>query len=184
MTLNLPTMLTWLRVAFIPLMVLFFYLDVAWAPLAAATTFGLAGLTDWADGYYARKLGLESRFGAFLDPVADKLIVAVALLLIVGREGSVWFTVAAMVIIGREIIISALREWMAQIGQHGRVAVAYIGKVKTTAQIIAMIFLLYNQDLFGFLPMRELGIIALVAAVVLTVVSMVQYLQGAFSSLK
>ena len=181
MTLNLPTMLTWLRVAFIPLMVLFFYLDVAWAPLAAATTFGLAGLTDWADGYYARKLGLESRFGAFLDPVADKLIVAVALLLIVGREGSVWFTVAAMVIIGREIIISALREWMAQIGQHGKVAVAYIGKVKTTAQIIAMIFLLYNQDLFGFLPMRELGIIALVAAVVLTVVSMVQYLQGAFS---
>ncbi|MEZ5479160.1 MAG: CDP-diacylglycerol--glycerol-3-phosphate 3-phosphatidyltransferase [Thiolinea sp.] len=182
MTFNLPIMLTWLRIMFIPLMVLFFYLEAAWAPLAAATTFGLAGLTDWADGYYARKLNQESRFGAFLDPVADKLIVVVALLLIVEREGSFWFTLAGMIIVGREVVISALREWMAQIGAHGKVAVAYIGKVKTTAQIIALIFLLYNQDLFGVIPMRELGILALVAATVLTVVSMVQYLQGALHS--
>ncbi len=184
MLFNLPIMLTWLRIIFIPLMVVFFYLDDSWAPLAAATTFGLAGLTDWADGYYARKLNQESRFGAFLDPVADKLIVVVALLLIVEREGSFWFTLSGIIIIGREVIISALREWMAQIGARSAVAVAFIGKVKTTAQIIALIFLLYNQDLFGMLPMRELGIIALVVATLLTVVSMVQYLQGAFASLQ
>lgn len=184
MLLNVPIMLTWLRIAFIPLMVVFFYMDYSWAPLAAATTFGFAGLTDWADGYYARKLNQESRFGAFLDPVADKLIVAVALLLIVERESEFWFTLAAIIIIGREVIISALREWMAQIGAGGKVAVAYIGKVKTTAQIMALIFLLYNQDLFGFIPMREIGIVALSVATALTVVSMVQYFQGALSSLQ
>lgn len=184
MLLNLPIMLTWLRILFIPLMVVFFYLDHSWAPLAAATVFGLAGLTDWADGYYARKLNQESRFGAFLDPVADKLIVAVAMLLVVEREAEFWFTLAGIIIIGREVIISALREWMAQVGARGAVAVAFIGKVKTTAQIVALIFLLYNQDLFGILPMRELGIIALVIATILTVVSMVQYLQSAFASLK
>ena len=184
MLFNLPIMLTWLRIVFIPLMVLFFYIDAPWAPLAAATTFGFAGLTDWADGYYARKWNQESRFGAFLDPVADKLIVAVALLLIVEREGTFWFTLAGIIIIGREVIISALREWMAQMGARGQVAVAFIGKVKTTAQIIALILLLYNQDLFGILPMRELGILALVVATLLTVISMVQYLQGAFSALQ
>ncbi len=181
---NLPIMLTWLRIIFIPLMVVFFYLDYSWAPFVTATIFGLAGLTDWADGYYARKLNQESQFGAFLDPVADKLIVAVALLLIVEREGAFWFTMAGIIIIGREAIISALREWMAQIGARGAVAVAFIGKLKTTAQIIALTFLLYNQDLFGILPVRELGIIALVVATVLTVVSMLQYLKGAFTSLQ
>ena len=162
----------------IPVMVALHYMNY---PFAAATVFGLAGLTDWADGYYARKLNLESRLGAFLDPVADKLIVIVALLLIVEREADFWITLAAIAIVGREIIISALREWMAETGQRAKVAVAFIGKVKTTAQIIAMIFLLYNQPLFG-LPIRELGLIALAIATALTLMSMVQYLMSAFRS--
>jgi len=162
--------------------ILFFYLEM---PLTASTIFGLAGLTDWADGYYARKYNQESRFGAFLDPVADKLIVAVALILIVEREGrgdiALWITLAAVIIIAREIVISALREWMAESGQRSKVAVAYIGKVKAVTQIFALIFLLYNQDLFG-LPLREVGLVFLAIATVLTIVSMVQYLQSAFSN--
>ena len=186
MTINLPTILTFTRIAFIPLMIFFFYLEYEWAALAASTVFGFAGLTDWADGYYARKLGLESRFGAFLDPVADKLIVASALILIVEREGSgdisFWITMSALIIIGREIVISALREWMAETGQRSKVSVAMIGKIKTTAQITALIFLLYNDTLWGIFPLREAGLIALAIATVLTVVSMVQYMIGAFGS--
>lgn len=180
MVFNLPVLLTWLRIAFIPLLVFLFYLDKPWAPLAAATVFGLAGLTDWADGYLARLWQQESRFGAFLDPVADKLIVAVALILLVEREVNLWMTLAAAIIIGREIVISALREWMAESGTRSRVAVAFIGKLKTTAQIVALIFLLYNQDLFGLFPLREWGMAALAIATVLTVVSMFQYLRSAF----
>lgn len=176
MTFNFPIFLTLLRIAAIPLLVLFFYLDM---PLAASTTFGLAGLTDWADGYIARKYNLESRFGAFLDPVADKLIVAVALILVVGREASMWMTLAACIIIGRELVVSALREWMAEVGERGKVAVAMIGKVKTVAQIFALIFLLYNQPLWGF-PIREAGLILLALATVLTLISMMQYLWSAF----
>lgn len=177
MHINIPTSLTLLRIALIPVMVLFFYLDY---PFMAAFIFGIAGLTDWADGYLARKWNQESRLGAFLDPVADKLIVTVAMLLIVEREAEFWITLAAIAIIGREIVISALREWMAEVGKRGKVAVALIGKVKTTAQIIALIFLLYNQPLFGVLPIREMGLIALAIATVLTLVSMVQYLMAAF----
>jgi CDP-diacylglycerol--glycerol-3-phosphate 3-phosphatidyltransferase len=179
MVFNLPVLLTWLRIAFIPLLIFLFYLDKPWAPLAAATVFGLAGLTDWADGYLARLWQQESRFGAFLDPVADKLLVAVAVMLMVEREANVWITLAGTIIIGREIVISALREWMAEVGARGKVAVAFIGKLKTAAQILALICLLYNQDVFG-LPLREIGMFALVIATVLTVVSMVQYLQSAF----
>lgn len=182
MVFNLPVLLTWLRIALIPLLVFLFYLDRDWAPLAAATVFGIAGLTDWADGYLARLWKQESRFGAFLDPVADKLIVAVALILLVEREANAWMTLAASIIIGREIVISALREWMAESGARSKVAVAYIGKLKTTAQIIALIFLLYNQNLFGMLPLRECGLAALVVATVLTVVSMIQYLRSAFTT--
>lgn len=181
MVFNLPVMLTWLRIAFIPLLVYLFYLDKPWAPLAAATVFGVAGLTDWADGYLARLWQQESRFGAFLDPVADKLMVAVALILLVEREANIWITLAAVIIIGREITISALREWMAEVGARGKVAVAYIGKLKTTAQIIALIFLLYNQYLFGVLPLREWGLVALAIATALTVVSMIQYMKSAFT---
>ncbi len=180
MNINLPTALTLLRIAMIPLMVVTHYMG---HPLVTATIFGLAGLTDWADGYYARKLNQESRLGAFLDPVADKLMVVVALLLIVEREAEFWITLAAIAIVGREVIISALREWMAEVGQRGKVAVAFIGKVKTTAQIIALIFLLYNQPLFGVIPIRELGLIALAIATALTLISMVQYLMGAFKGM-
>ncbi len=182
MIFNIPIFLTSLRIVAIPLVILFFYLDM---PLTTSTIFGLAGLTDWADGYYARKYNQESRFGAFLDPVADKLIVAVALILVVEREGrgdiAFWITLAGIIIISREIIISALREWMAETGQRSKVAVAYIGKVKAVTQIFALIFLLYNQDLFG-LPLREVGLVFLVIATILTIVSMVQYLQSAFST--
>lgn len=181
MVFNLPVLLTWLRIAFIPLLIFLFYLDKPWAALAAAIVFSMAGLTDWADGYLARLWQQESRFGAFLDPVADKLIVAVALILIVEREGAMWVTLSAMIIIGREIVISALREWMAEIGERGKVAVAFIGKLKTTLQIIALILLLYNQDLWG-MPLREWGLWALAAATALTVLSMVQYLKSAFST--
>jgi len=148
-------------------------------PLTSSTIFGLAGLTDLVDGYLARKYNQESRFGAFLDPVADKLLVSVALLLIVEREGMFWITLAAIIIISREITISALREWMAETGQRSKVAVAYIGKVKAVTQIFALIFLLYNQDLWG-LPLREVGLVFLVIATILTVASMVQYLYEAF----
>lgn len=178
MTFNLPIFLTILRILAIPLVVLFFYLDM---PLTASTIFGLAGLTDFIDGYLARKYNQESRFGAFLDPVADKLLVAVALLLIVEREGTLWITMAAVIIISREITISALREWMAETGQRSKVAVSYIGKVKAVAQILSLIFLLFNQDLWG-LPLREVGLVLLVVATILTVISMVQYLRSAFTS--
>ena len=179
-TLNFPTLLTLLRIALIPLMMFCFYLEYEWAALAAASVFALAGVTDWADGYYARKLGLESRFGAFLDPVADKLIVIAALLLVVEREADVWITLAASIIIGREIIISSLREWMAETGQRGKVAVAYIGKLKTTAQITSLILLLYNNTLLG-IPLREIGLVFLAFATLLTLISMLQYLKNAFA---
>jgi len=175
---NLPIFLTLLRIAAIPLVVLFFYLDM---PLTASTIFGLAGLTDFIDGYLARKYNQESRFGAFLDPVADKLLVAVALILIVEREGMFWITLAAILIISREITISALREWMAETGQRSKIAVAMLGKVKAVTQIFSLIFLLYNQDLWG-VPLREIGLVFLVIATILTVVSMMQYLYDAFRS--
>ena len=176
MIFNLPIFLTILRILAIPLVVLFFYLEM---PLTASTIFGLAGLTDFIDGYLARKYNQESRFGAFLDPVADKLLVAVALMLIVEREGMFWITLAAILIISREITISALREWMAETGQRAKVAVSYIGKIKAVTQIFALIFLLYNQDLWGA-PLREVGLVFLVIATVLTVFSMLQYLRAAF----
>ena len=178
MIFNFPIFLTILRILAIPLVVLFFYLDM---PLTASTIFGLAGLTDFIDGYLARKYNQESRFGAFLDPVADKLLVAVALILVVEREGMFWITLAAILIISREITISALREWMAETGQRAKVAVSYIGKVKAVTQIFALIFLLYNQDLWGA-PLREVGLVFLVIATVLTVISMLQYLRAAFMS--
>ncbi|MCF6189429.1 MAG: CDP-diacylglycerol--glycerol-3-phosphate 3-phosphatidyltransferase [Cocleimonas sp.] len=179
MTFNIPIFLTSLRIAAIPLVILFFFLD---KPFTTAFIFGMAGLTDWADGYYARRYNQESRFGAFLDPVADKLIVATALILVVSRETEflIWITLAAIIIISREIVISALREWMAETGQRSKVAVAYIGKIKAVAQILSLIFLLYNKDLLG-LPLREIGLVLLAIATVLTFVSMIQYLHSAFS---
>ncbi len=135
---NLPLFLTWLRILIIPVIVWCFYQHSTWSPVLSTALFVFAGITDWADGYFARLWQQESRFGAFLDPVADKLIVAVVLILIVEREANLWVSLAACIIIGREIIISALREWMAESGKRSKVAVAYIGKVKTTAQFVAL----------------------------------------------
>ncbi|MDX9766793.1 MAG: CDP-diacylglycerol--glycerol-3-phosphate 3-phosphatidyltransferase [Ectothiorhodospiraceae bacterium] len=179
MPLNIPNLLTWLRIALIPLIVVtFYYLPIAWAGPVSAIIFAVAGLTDWLDGYLARRLGQTSRFGAFLDPVADKLMVAAALVMLVDVHGGLWLTVAAIVIIGREIAISALREWMAEIGQRAKVAVSFLGKLKTTAQMVAIFMLLYHYPLLG-VPMREVGLWLLYAAAVLTLWSMASYLRAA-----
>ncbi|PWQ99133.1 CDP-diacylglycerol--glycerol-3-phosphate 3-phosphatidyltransferase [Leucothrix pacifica] len=176
MILNIPIMLTYLRILAIPLMVVLFYLDY---PLTTAIVFALAGFTDWADGYLARRWGQESRFGAFLDPVADKLMVAVALILIVESQANAWVTIAAAIIVSRELLISALREWMAEVGQRSKVAVAFTGKLKTAAQIMSLTFLLYDKPLWG-IPLHEIGLALLAIATILTVWSMMQYLADAF----
>ncbi|WP_018231779.1 CDP-diacylglycerol--glycerol-3-phosphate 3-phosphatidyltransferase [Thioalkalivibrio thiocyanodenitrificans] len=178
MILNIPTLITWLRIALIPLIVVVFYLPVSWAGPASAGIFALAGVTDWLDGYLARRLGQTSRFGAFLDPVADKLMVAAALVLVVDRMGGIVVAAAAIVIIGREIAISALREWMAQIGQQRKVAVSSMGKLKTTAQMVAIFLLLYEQPVAG-MPVVTLGLVLLYVAAALTLWSMIQYLRAA-----
>ena len=179
---NLPNSLTLLRVALIPLLVIVFYLPWQWSYLASAAIFGLAAITDWLDGYLARKLGQETNFGAFMDPVADKLIVAVALIILLERHATLIFAVPTMVIIGREIVISALREWMAELGKRTSVAVSYIGKVKTTLQMIAIIaLLLFNPDMFPIL--NVLAQVLLYAAAVLTLWSMVIYLRAAWPEL-
>lgn len=177
---NLPTWLTLLRIALLPVIVGVFYLETSWSRPVAALIFILAGITDWLDGYLARLWNQESRFGAFLDPVADKLMVATVLILMVEFDNSVWLTIPAIVIIGREITISALREWMAEMGQRGRVAVGWLGKVKTTAQIASLALLLYHHDLFG-LPTHRIGMVALYIAALLTIWSMVGYMRAAFS---
>ena len=179
MQLNLPTWLTLLRIALIPVFVGVFFLPLRGANVLCAALFGLAALTDWLDGYLARRFDQTSAFGAFLDPVADKLMVAAALVLLVQAIPTPLMAVAAVIIIGREIAISALREWMAQIGNHGRVAVSMIGKFKTTAQMIAVLLLLYREPLDGF-PTLEVGLGLLLVAAALTLWSMLQYLLAAW----
>lgn len=178
---NTPTLLTLLRIGLIPIFVLFFYLPVSWSHIAATAIFSLAAITDWFDGYLARRLRQTSAFGAFLDPVADKLMVAVALVLIVQSEPSVWLAIPAAIIIGREITVSALREWMAEVGKSSKVAVSQLGKIKTTAQMTALIVLIYKAPLLG-LPMREIGIVSLYIAAILTLWSMTAYLSKAWST--
>ncbi|MFZ2209344.1 MAG: CDP-diacylglycerol--glycerol-3-phosphate 3-phosphatidyltransferase [Porticoccaceae bacterium] len=177
---NLPTSLTLLRVVLIPLLVVVFYLPWRWHYLAAAGIFALAGFTDWADGYLARRLGQETRFGAFLDPVADKLIVVVALVVLLQRQATLAFALPTMIIIGRELLISALREWMAELGQRASVAVSGIGKVKTTLQMVAITGLLvFDRD--GSFPALNLVALGLLyGAALLTLWSMVIYLRAAW----
>ena len=138
MRLNIPNILSLLRLFLIPVFVVVFYLPYQWAPFAAAMVFWVAGFTDWLDGMLARKLGQTSRFGAFIDPVADKVLVATALILITEHYHSIWVTIPAVTMIAREIIISALREWMAEIGKRASVAVSWVGKVKTVSQMFAL----------------------------------------------
>ncbi|MBL8250976.1 MAG: CDP-diacylglycerol--glycerol-3-phosphate 3-phosphatidyltransferase [Candidatus Competibacter sp.] len=183
MHLNLPTWLTLLRIALIPVFVLVFFMPFRGANLLCSALFGLAALTDWLDGYLARRLGQTSAFGAFLDPVADKLMVAAALVLLVQAIPTPLMAVAAAIIIGREIAISALREWMAQLGKQGRVAVSTVGKIKTTAQMVAVLLLLYREPLW-FFPTLEVGLGLLVVAAALTLWSMLHYLAAAWSVLR
>ena len=173
---NLPNILTLTRVLCIPLLVGVFYFTGPFSGPAAAVIFVLAAITDWLDGWLARLLKQESEFGAFLDPVADKLIVATALVLLVDHYDSIWLTLAAIVIIGREILVSALREWMARRGQSQSVAVTLMGKLKTTLQMIAIILLLWRMGEPFSDHLLQSGLASLAAAVVLTLWSMWNYL--------
>ena len=182
MPLNVPNLVTLSRIILIPLLIGIYYLPYGWLSeegknITATAIFIFAGITDWLDGYLARRLNQMSAFGAFLDPVADKLIVVAALLVLLYLRRV--DMIVALIIIGREIAISALREWMAKLGQSASVAVAYIGKVKTVSQMIAIPLLLFHDDLFGMLNTQWLGTILINVAAVLTVISMLHYLRRA-----
>jgi phosphatidylglycerophosphate synthase len=203
---NLPNTLTWLRIFAIPLVIVLFYLPYTWSDPAAGLLFALAGITDSLDGYFARRMGQTSRLGAFLDPVADKLIVAVALVLLVSKEmpmiivpgfegmdGAratlraetvrVILVLCSIVIIGREIAISALREWMAEIGQRGKVKVTQLAKYKTILQIVGLSCMLFRWNLW-ILPVFEIGLILTIVAAFLTLLSAISYLRAAWPDLR
>jgi len=208
---NLPNTLTWLRIFAIPLVVVLFYLPYQWADPAAGLLFAVAGITDSLDGYFARRMGQTSRLGAFLDPVADKLIVAVALVLLVSKEmppivvpglegidggratlrpESVHFVLVlcAIIIIGREIAISALREWMAEIGKRGKVMVSQLAKYKTILQITGLSCMLFRWSLHVFpgftIPVFEIGFVLTIIAAALTLISAISYLRAAWPDLR
>lgn len=170
-----PNVLTLIRIILIPIFIIVFYLPFSWSHAVAAVIFALASFTDWLDGFLARKLKQTSPFGAFLDPVADKLLVSSSLLLLVGVSDLSYITIPAIVIVGREIVISALREWMAEIGSRASVAVGYVGKVKTTIQMLAILLLIAFNPMTSFLGV--IGIILLYLAAILTIWSMVAYLK-------
>lgn len=175
MRLNLPTALTLMRVLLIPVFIVVFYLPYEWSSFAASAIFVIASVTDWLDGYLARKWNQTTRFGAFLDPVADKVLVATALVLITEYYHVIWISIPALTMIAREVIISALREWMAELGKRSSVAVSWIGKFKTAMQMLALVLLLWH-------PVNEviwLGYIAIYIAMGLTYWSMFQYLKAA-----
>ncbi len=187
MPFNLPNSLTWLRIWLIPMFVAVFYLPDGMVPehainLTATAIFGLAAVTDWLDGWLARRLNQMSAFGAFLDPVADKLMVAAALIVLVDLDRA--SVDVALIIIGREIAISALREWMAKVGRSGNVAVSFIGKLKTTAQMVAILLLLYHDPIGTWQWTPILGRWLLYLAAFLTLWSMLHYLRMAWKALK
>ena len=179
MPLTAPMILTLLRIALVPVLVVFFYLPYRWAGLAAVIVFVSAAVTDWLDGMVARRTGQLTRFGAFLDPVADKLMVATALVLLVQQHPKIIFALSAAIIIGREITISALREWMAELGETGRVKVSNVGKAKTIFQMTSISFLLYHDDI-GAIPIALIGELLLYIAAGLTLWSMWVYLHSAW----
>ncbi len=186
MPLNTPNLLTLLRLMLVPVFIVVYHLPFASAPLLTTALFVLAAVTDWLDGYLARRLKQSSAFGAFLDPVADKLMVLSALILLVSDDGvleQVWdrrvFAVVVLIILGRELAISALREWMAELGKRASVAVSVIGKLKTIGQMLAIPFLLYQQPLFG-VPVFAVGEMLLYLAAGLTLWSMAVYLRAAW----
>jgi CDP-diacylglycerol--glycerol-3-phosphate 3-phosphatidyltransferase len=178
---NIPNILTLLRIALIPILVVLYYLPFGWVNIACGIVFAVACFTDWLDGYLARMLDQNTRLGAFLDPVADKLIVAVALVLLCVTYATPWITIPAIIIICREIVISALREWMAELGKRSNVKVSYVGKVKTAMQMLSILILLSVDKDHWF---SWAGIVALYIAAVLTIWSMFIYLSAAWSDLK
>jgi CDP-diacylglycerol--glycerol-3-phosphate 3-phosphatidyltransferase len=181
---NVPTLFTWGRIIAIPLVVGVFYLGLEerFQNLLATLLFIVVALTDWADGYLARRLKMTSAFGAFLDPVADKFLICAALLVLVHEQRL--HALVALIIIGREIAISALREWMAQIGASRSVAVSMLGKVKTVVQMVAIPFLLYHGMLFGVIDTAFWGTVLINAAAVLTIWSMIYYLRKALPEIR
>ena len=183
MKLNLATILTLFRMAAIPVVVVCFYSPLEYARPIAAVIFGIAAVTDFIDGWVARRFNQQSRFGEFLDPVADKLMVAIVLVMLVQAESSWFEDIIAMIIIGREITISALREWMATIGERANVKVSVAGKVKTTLQMFGIAFMVYKNPMFG-IDMYTLGFVLLVAAAVMTIWSMFIYLKAAWPYMK
>jgi CDP-diacylglycerol--glycerol-3-phosphate 3-phosphatidyltransferase len=183
MAMTLPTKLTLLRIGMIPVFILLFYIPLFGIKNYLLTgLFILAGLTDWFDGYLARRMGMQSEFGAFLDPVADKLMVSVVLVLLVSAHPGWLLALPATIIIGRELTISAVREWMANVGERTKVAVSVIGKFKTTAQMIAIGFLLFEKPIGDF-PTLQIGYVLLYLSALLTLWSMMLYLQAAWPSL-
>jgi len=179
MNITLPTAVTLFRIVLIPLFIVVFYLPFSWANVAATSIFFVASVSDWVDGYLARTMQLESPFGAFLDPVADKLMVVVVIILLVEARPSIYVALPAVVIVAREISISALREWMAQLGSATTVQVSFIGKSKTVAQMWALGFMIYAEPLMG-LPIFAIGISIFYFAALLTIISMLIYLRAAW----
>ena len=179
---NIPNLLTVLRVLLIPIFILLFYMPYHWSYAAASSVFAVAAATDWLDSYLARRLKQSTPFGAFLDPVADKLMVAVALVLLVQTHANLWLTLPAAVIIGREIVVSALREWMAELGARAHVAVSNLGKWKTAAQMLALVILLANPPVLSVWVVA--GYLLLVVSAGLTLWSMVHYLHAAWPHLR
>ncbi|MBT8127922.1 MAG: CDP-diacylglycerol--glycerol-3-phosphate 3-phosphatidyltransferase [Gammaproteobacteria bacterium] len=181
---NVPNTLSMVRIALIPVFIYVYYLPYAWSHIAATALFALGGITDWFDGYLARKLQQQSVLGAILDPLADKLMVVVVLILLVaGDPQNNWLLFSTVIIISREIFISTLREWMAKQGEGSKVAVSFAGKIKTTLQIVALSFLIFKHDFIG-LPVYLIGIILLVIAAVMTLVSMINYIYAARDTIK
>ena len=180
---SLPNVLTVARIVAVPLVVVLFYWQHPWSNPLAAIVFIAAAITDSLDGYLARRLGLTTPLGEFLDPVADKLMVATALVLLVGHDTRAFIVITAVVIIGREITVSALREWMAHLGARAKVAVSGLGKWKTIMQMTGLSMMMFRSDLFG-LPIYEIGVALLVVAAVLTLWSMGSYLRAAWPELR
>ncbi|MEM9622856.1 MAG: CDP-diacylglycerol--glycerol-3-phosphate 3-phosphatidyltransferase [Pseudomonadota bacterium] len=180
---NLPNIITLVRILLVPVFVLVYLMPGHWTYLTAAVLFGLAAFTDWLDGYLARKLNQTTPFGAFLDPVADKLIVVSALVLLIAHHHNAWLTLPGLIIVGREIVISALREWMAEMNRSGAIAVNILGKIKTTLQMIAIAVLLAQPaDLDA--PTVLAGYVLLYVAAFMTLWSMSLYLQAAWPTLR
>ena len=180
---SLPNVLTIGRIIAVPLVVVLFYWSQPWSNPMAAVVFIAAALTDWLDGYLARRMGITTPLGEFLDPVADKLMVSTALVLLVGHDPRPLIVITGIVIIGREITVSALREWMAHLGARAKVAVSGMGKWKTILQMTGLSMMMFREDVFG-LPVYEMGVVLLVLAAALTIWSMGSYLRAAWPELR